>query len=72
VLRFKPQPVCMQARLSFAVAFGISVEDQYLLESGLRKWSFSLEGDRVFGCGWSPVPWHEARDAHPEFSPLWG
>lgn len=43
--RLEPQPITDEARLSFAEAFGISVDEQYALELFLSRWTFALDGD---------------------------
>ncbi len=45
--RIDPRPVTTEARLSFAAAFGWSVELQIEIEEFLKGWSFNLSGDDI-------------------------
>jgi hypothetical protein len=55
------RPITDEARLSFAMAFGIDVSSQLLMEEYLRTWNFQFTGDREWGSvvdvdGWTPNP----------------
>ncbi len=56
-----------ESRLSFAQAFGISVEDQHHYEATLSQWNFSVSSDVVSSESWNPESWINERTQYPEF-----
>lgn len=62
----KPLPISDEARQSFQLAFGVSVDEQLHWEAYLRGWQFSLEGGHdertpVDVDNWLWESWHDER-----------
>ncbi len=67
-LRYRgPSEITHDARLSFAVAFGVTVEEQFGMEQYLRSWNFEVGTTSQDVCTWNPDPWTDMRDEHLEF-----
>lgn len=67
--RLEPSPIQPCARESFTRAWGVSYDDQIVIERALQAWNFSLSGDRYVGQDRDPVTW--VRDiSQPELYPL--
>lgn len=43
--RYDPKPITDEARMSFLIAFGVSLAEQAWMEQWLRSWTFSFSGD---------------------------
>lgn len=67
IARLKPQAITDEARVSFATAFGISVDEQLLMETQLRDWVIRLDGDvRFWDAPRDSLTWEETRPWFPE------
>jgi hypothetical protein len=49
-------PISSNARISFAQAYGISVDDQFAIEDRLSRWHFDLD-KTTFESSWDPRTW---------------
>lgn len=68
--RVDPQPVRMCARISFELAFGMSVQEQIRVESKLDGWLFSIEGCSDFPDEWDVAAWVREPIDSPEIYAL--
>jgi hypothetical protein len=56
--------ISADARLSFSDAFGITVDEQYSIESQLDAWNFECSGDIEEAFNWNPISWTLDRPKH--------
>jgi hypothetical protein len=68
--RVDPQPISMCARVSFEVAFGMTVQEQIRVETLLGSWSFSLEGGIDLPEEWNVPRWDFVPTDLPEVYPF--
>jgi hypothetical protein len=66
----KPQPIKEVARLSFAVAFGLPVDEQLYLENQLSSWEFDVTSAKFWGAEWDVSRWLPAQ-SYLEVCPHW-
>jgi hypothetical protein len=70
VAKLNPSPIAYCARVSFAKAFGISIDQQLIYESQLASWEIELEGDVQFhDAPRRTDTWEETRSWFPERYP---
>lgn len=68
--RVNPQPISMEARVSFEVAFRMTVQEQIRVESFLGEWLFSLEGCIDLPEEWHVPSWEHVPTDLPEIYPF--
>jgi hypothetical protein len=68
--RVDPQPISMCARVSFEVAFGMTVQEQIRVEALLGVWTFSLEGCMNLPEEWNVPSWEYNPTDLPEVYPF--
>lgn len=62
----QPAPICAEARLDFAEAFGHSIDYQHLVEQALAQWTINLDGDVKVASTWNPRTWIDEQCSRPE------
>lgn len=67
----EPIEVTVDARGSFATAFGIDVDEQLRLEEAFGRWEFNIEGGLMMPEEWSSE-WEYSASDSPEWYPLYG
>jgi hypothetical protein len=68
--RLDPQPITDTARMSFARAFDISVEEQLEMESYLDSWTFPITGCQDLQSDYDVPSWSLSTASTPEAWPM--
>jgi hypothetical protein len=68
--RLDPQPITDTARMSFARAFGISVEEQLEMEQFLDSWKFPITGCQDLQADYDVTSWSLSTASTPEAWPM--
>jgi hypothetical protein len=68
--RLNPQPITDTARISFARAFGITVEEQLEMEQFLDSWKFPITGCQDLQADYDVTSWSLSTASTPEAWPM--
>jgi hypothetical protein len=64
--RLGPQAIATEARVSFAAAFGVTIDEQIEMEKCLDKWTIELTGDVLLTTSRDVATWIDHRAYFPE------
>lgn len=71
LVRVDPQPINIDARLSFAAAFNMDISKQLSLEKFFDSWSFPISGCEFLPSELDVVTWLTGTIHSPEVAPIW-
>jgi len=66
IAKIAPKPITVEARSSFVIAFGISIERQIYLETKLSEWNVNMVGLHSYSCTFDVQTWSDWRPEHLE------
>jgi hypothetical protein len=66
LVRLDPEPITAEARISFARAFGIEVEEQLRIERFLASWRFTISGCQDIQEDYDVLTWSKNSMSTPE------
>lgn len=66
LLKLKPVEITREARVSFSLAFNMTIDEQVAIEVQLANWTVLLTGDAYLPESWNPLTWLDNRAFYPE------